>query len=60
MQLAQQNYQVVSDRYLSQLALITDMLDASNIKLDAELKEVDARIGIVFAYYKLKYVSGTL
>jgi len=59
-QLAQQNYQVVSDRYLSQLALITDMLDASNIKLDAELKEVDARIGIVFAYYKLKYVSGTL
>ena len=59
-QLAQQNYQVVSDRYLSQLALITDMIDASNVKLDAELKEVDARIGIVFAYYKLKYISGTL
>ena len=59
-QLAQQNYQVVSDRYLSQLALITDMIDASNIKLDAELKEVDARIGIAFAYYKLKYISGTL
>ena len=59
-QLAQQNYQVVSDRYLSQLALITDMVDASNIKLDAELKEVDARIGILFAYYKLKFISGTL
>lgn len=59
-QLAQQNYQVDNDRYLSQLALITDMIDASNIKLDAELKEVDARIGIIFAYYRLKYISGTL
>ena len=59
-QLAQQNYQVVNDRYLSQLALITDMIDASNIKLDAELKEVGARIGIIFAYYRLKYISGTL
>ena len=59
-QLAGQNYQVVNDRYLSQLALITDMIDASNIKLDAELKEVDARIGIIFAYYKLKYIAGTL
>ena len=59
-QLAGQNYQVVNDRYLSQLALITDMIDASNVKLDAELKEVDARIGIIFAYYKLKYIAGTL
>ena len=59
-QLAGQNYQVVNDRYLSQLALITDMIDASNIKLDAELKEVDARIGIIFAYYKLKYIAGQI
>ena len=34
-ELACQNYKVVSDRYMSQLALITDMLDASNIKLNA-------------------------
>ncbi|UKK52182.1 TolC family protein [Prevotella sp. E13-17] len=59
-ELARQNYQVVNDRYLSQLALITDMIDASNTKLDAELGEVDARVGIVFAYFKLKYISGTL
>ena len=59
-ELARQNYQVVSDRYLNQLALITDMLDASNIRLNAELQEVDARINIVYAYYKMKYISGTL
>ena len=59
-QLARQNYQVVSDRYLNQLALITDMLDASNIRLNAELQEVDARINIVYAYYKMKYIAGTI
>ena len=59
-QLAQQNYQVVTDRYLNQLSLITDMLDASNIRLNAELQEVDARINIIYAYYKLKYIAGTL
>ena len=59
-QLARQNYEVVNERYLNQLALITDMLDASNIRLNAELQEVDARINIVYAYYKLKFIAGTL
>ena len=59
-QLARQNYEVVNERYLSQMALITDMLDASNIRLNAELQEVDARINILYAYYKMKYIAGTL
>ena len=59
-QLARQNYQVVNDRYLNQLALITDMLDASNIRLNAELQEVDARINIIYAYYKLYFIAGAL
>ena len=59
-ELADQNYQVVSDRYLNQLALITDMVDASNLKLNAELQEVNARIGIIFAYYRIKYICGTI
>ena len=59
-QLARQNYQVVNDRYLNQLALITDMLDASNIRLNAELQEVDARINIIYAYYKMKFIAGVL
>ena len=59
-ELARQNYDVVNSRYLNQLALVTDMIDASNIKLDAELSEVDARINIAYAYYKMKYVAGEL
>lgn len=59
-ELARQNYTVVRDRYDNQLALITDMLDAASVKLSAELQEVNARIGIVYAYYKLKYTSGNL
>ena len=59
-ELARQSYQVINDRYLSQLALVTDMIDASNVKLNAELNEVDARVGIAWAYYRLKYVAGAL
>lgn len=59
-ELARQNYQVINDRYLSQLALVTDMIDASNVKLNAELNEVDARVGIAWAHYRLKYVAGAL
>lgn len=58
--LAQQNYSVVNNRYLNGLALVTDMLDASNMKLNAELQVVNARIGILFSYYKLKKVVGCL
>ena len=39
-ELATQNYEVVNNRYLNDLALITDMLDASNSKLSAELQTV--------------------
>ena len=59
-ELAQQNYEVMNARYLSQLALVTDMVDASNLKLNAELSEVDARINIVYVYYKMKYVAGEI
>ena len=59
-ELAHQNYEVMNARYLSQLALVTDMVDASNLKLNAELSEVDARINIVYAYYRMKYVAGEI
>ncbi len=59
-ELARQNYDVMNARYLSQLALVTDMVDASNLRLNAELDEVDARVNIVYAYYRMKYAAGEI
>ncbi len=59
-ELAHQNYVVIRDRYKNDMALITDMLDASNSKLAAEVQLVNAQINIIFNYYKLLYISGTL
>lgn len=59
-ELANQNYAIVNNRYKNDMALITDMLDASAAKLSAEQQLVNARINIIFHYYKLLYVSGTL
>ena len=36
------------------------MLDASNMKLSADLALENARINVVYSYYKMKYLSHTL
>ena len=59
-QLATENYEVVRNRYVNGLALLTDMLDASNAKLSAELAASDAAINILFHYYQLQYICHTL
>ncbi|MDL2213740.1 TolC family protein [Bacteroides sp. OttesenSCG-928-D19] len=58
--LAVQNYKVINNRYLNDLALLTDMIDASNQQLAAELSLANARINVIYNYYKLKRVTGTL
>ncbi len=59
-ELANQNYNVTSNRYKNDLALLTDMLDASNMKLSADLGLVNARINLIYSYYKMKYITHTL
>ena len=58
--LADENYSVTDNRYKNEMALLTDMLDASNMKLAADLGLVDARINILYNYYKMKYITHTL
>ena len=60
LELADQNYEMIRYRYLNDLALITDMLDASNSKLNAELQVANARIDILYHYYQLKKAAGIL
>lgn len=59
-ELADENFTVIRNRYQNELALLTDMLDASNTKLSADLGLVNARINLIFHYYKMKYVTHTL
>lgn len=59
-QLADENYRVTSNRYDNDLALLTDMLDAGNMKLSADLALVNARINVVYNYYKMRYITHTL
>ena len=40
--------------------LLTDMLDASNTKLSADLGLVNAHVNILYNYYKMKYLTHTL
>ena len=59
-QLAHENFDIVRQRYMNGLALITDMLDASNTQLDMELQLANYQVGILYQYFLLKRQIGTL
>lgn len=59
-ELANRNYRTVSTRYSADMALITDLLDAVNSKIGAEQQLVNARINIIYYYYKLLFTSGKI
>ena len=58
--LANENYEIVQSKYLNQLAIMAEMTDASNAKLNAELQFVNAIINAQFQYYSLLKSTGTL
>ena len=60
LQLADENYERIHDRYMEQLVLVTDMLDAFNMKLDAELGVSAANAEIQYRLCCLRYVAGIL
>ena len=59
-ELARENYNVVNNRYLNDLALVTDMIDASNALIETQLQLVNARINVIYSTYNLQRVAGTL
>ena len=59
-ELADLNYDIVLNRYENGLAILTDLLDASNTKIEADLGLVNANIDVIYSYYKMKYLTHSL
>lgn len=57
---AAENYRIVKVKYLHQLALITDMIDADNALLKARFNQVATRIDALMKHYELRYAAGLL
>ena len=58
--LADENYRIIEDKYLNQLAITAEMTDAATAKLDSELQLSNAEINVLFQYYNLLKSTGTL
>lgn len=57
---AKENYRIMRNRYMNQLAILTDLLDADNLRLNAELQLTTARTQVVYTYYELQRAVGAL
>lgn len=57
---AEENYRIMNNRYLNQLAILTDLLDADNLRLNAELQLTTARTRVLYTYYELQRMIGNL
>ncbi len=57
---AEENYRIVRNRYMNQLSILTDLLDASNLRLQEDLLLTTARADVVYTYYELLRICGNL
>lgn len=57
---AKENYRIMQNRYLNQLAILTDLLDANSVRLNVELQLVTARTRVIYTYYQLQKACGRL
>lgn len=58
--LAEENYKITEAKYLNQLVVQTEILDAQIQKIQTELDSANAEINIQFQYYNLLKTTGTL
>lgn len=57
---ARENYRIMRNRYFGQLSILTDLLDANSVLLDAELQLTTARARVIYTYYELQKACGLL
>lgn len=58
--LAEENYKITEAKYLNQLAVQAEMIDAQLQKIQSELDLANAEINILYQYYNLLKSTGTL
>lgn len=57
---AKVNYKIVNTKYLNQLSLLTDLLDADNLYQESRQNLVKAQTDALTIYYRILYTSGNL
>jgi outer membrane protein TolC len=57
---AQVNYKIVNTKYLNQLSLLTDLLDADNLYQESRFNLIRAQTNALNIYYNILYISGNL
>lgn len=57
---ARENYRIMRNRYFGQLSILTDLLDANSVLLDAELQLTTVRARVIYTYYELQKACGLL
>lgn len=58
--LANENYNITESKYMNQLAVQAEMIDAQNQKLQSELDYANAEINVLYQYYNILKSTGTL
>src|SRR5690606_24704811 len=54
------NFEIINTKYSNQLALLTDLLDADNLYQESRYSNINAQIGALIIYYRLRYTTGNL
>lgn len=60
LELAKSNYDIIEKRYKNDMALYTEMRDAADQLLEAEMHLANAQINVTLRYYKLLATAGAL
>lgn len=57
---AEENYRIMQNRYMNQLTILTDLLDANSVRLNVELQLTTARTRVIYTYYQLLKACGRI
>ncbi|MBS7253003.1 TolC family protein [Flavobacterium branchiicola] len=58
--LANENYRIVKLKYLNQLVLITEMVDADNALLQAKYNKISTHLDAVLKHYEMLHTAGIM